>query len=426
MLKKLQASVLAALLVFLVVSTGRTQQLAGGPIPKPPTLCVNSVCPSSAPGPVSPTPPPPVTPQPSPSPSGAAVKWHPGTYVWTAGIPWAGAQDVVNGITAICSNANITGVQVVLKWSILEGATAGDYSGGFAAVDAMLAKARSCNKRVMVQIAERIFGGWDTTPTVDRLTSSTYPAYIATNAYGTCCGVPDKTGKELEFGGVVTALAGADFSGQVAIARLWDPVVMDRLIALSKAYAARYDSDPHFEMVSLGESAVGAYPSLSSSDLYLQLKRFHAESAKAWPHTQFRMNLNFTVGDAPMKDLIDYCQSLKNCVVGGPDPELPLPNITRPIQANRVFRGAECDGCTATDYRGSLAWVGEQELFGLDVSWQLAPSMLAAYQKETMNNSYMIWPNVSSRWPEVLQQINADDSVATLACPRNFGSCNTN
>jgi hypothetical protein len=355
------------------------------------------------------------------------VKWHPGTYVWVGGIanPELTPQ-ILSGLSAICTNANIVGIQVVVKWIVLEGPAAGDYSRGFALFDSIVQKARSCNKRVMVQIAERIFGGWDTTPTVDRLTSSTYPAYIATNAYGTCCGVPDKTGKELEFGGVVTALAGADFSGQVAIARLWDPVVMDRLIALSKAYAARYDSDPHFEMVSLGESAVGAYPSLSSSDLYLQLKRFHAESAKAWPHTQFRMNLNFTVGDAPMKDLIDYCQSLKNCVVGGPDPELPLPNITRPIQANRVFRGAECDGCTATDYRGSLAWVGEQELFGLDVSWQLAPSMLAAYQKETMNNSYMIWPNVSSRWPEVLQQINADDSVATLACPRNFGSCNTN
>jgi hypothetical protein len=423
MLKKLQASVLAALLVFLVVSTGRTQQLAGGPIPKPPTLCVNSVCPSSAPGPVSPTPPPPVTPQPSPSPSGAAVKWHPGTYVWTAGIPWAGAQDVVNGITAICSNANITGVQVVLKWSILEGATAGDYSGGFAAVDAMLAKARSCNKRVMVQIAERIFGTPTYTQSVGQLSAS-FPAYLLTSNYGVCCGVLDATGTELSFGGVVGSTANSDFYGEQAIARLWDPAVMDRLIALSNAYAARYDGNPYFEMLSIGESAVPPFPSFWPTGYNTQVMRFHSSVAQAWPHTLNRMNLNFTLGDSTMKDFFELCLSLKNCVVGGPDPEIPLPNITRQIQANEIFRGAQCSGCTARDYRGALAWVGEQEWLGLEYTPE-PTNLLTGYQKDTMHDSFMIWPDNSPRWPDVLAQINTDNSVATVSCPSNFVGCTT-
>ncbi len=415
MTTRLRANSLGALVSLVFVSTGFAQGPSGDASPNPPTLCVKT-CPSGSATTTTPT-----------THAATGVKWHPGTYVWVGGISNPeGTSQILSGLSAICTNTNITGIQVVLKWVVLESTAAGDYSKGFAVVDSILQKARSCNKRVMVQIAERIFGSWDTTPTVDRLASSTYPAYLATSTFGTCCGVLDKTGSELQFGGVVTALAGKDFSGQFSIARLWDPVVMDRMIALSKAYAARYDNDPYFEMLSLGESAVGAYPSLSLSALYEQLKRFHAESAQAWPHTQSRMNLNFTAGDPSMRDLIDYCRSLKNCVVGGPDPELPLPNITRPIQANRVFRGAECDGCALTDYRGSLAWVGEQQWFGLDVSWRLAPSMLAAYQRDTMRNSYMIWPNNSSRWSEVLAQINADHSVATLACPRNFGSCDTN
>jgi hypothetical protein len=423
MLKKLQAGMLATLLVFLVDSTGWTQQLAGGPIPKPPILCVNSVCPSSASVTTPPPPPPATTPQPSPSLVGAAVKWHPGTYVWTGGVPW-GSQDIINGITAICSNANITGVQAVLKWSVLEGATAGDYSAGFAAVDAILAKAKSCNKRVMVQIGERIFGTPSYTQSVSQLSAS-FPAYLLSSNYGVCCGVLDATGTELSFGGVVGSIANSDFYGEQAIARLWDPAVMDRLVALSTAYAARYDGNPYFEMVSIGESAVPPFPSFSAGGYYDQTKRFYTEFAKAWPHTMGRMNLNYVNGVSVMKDFFDLCVSLPNCVVGGPDPEIPLPNITRQIQANEVFRGAECSGCAARDYRGVLAWVGEQQWLGLEDGVK-DTSLLTGYQKNTMHDSFMIWPDNSPRWPDVLAQINADNSVATVACPSNFVGCNTN
>ncbi len=421
MLKKAQISVLASLLVFLVYSTGWAQQLASGPIPKPPTLCVNNVCPSPAS-----TPPPAATPQPSPSPSGAVVKWHPGTYVWTAGIPWPGQTSyVLDGISAICSNANIAGVQVALKWSALEGATAGDYSAGFDAVDAIVAKARSCNKRVMLHIEERIFGTASYTPTVASLSAS-YPAYLLSSNYGACCGVLDATGSELGFGGIVTATNGHDFYGEMAIARLWDSAVMDRLVALSKAYAARYDGNPYFEMLSIGESAVPPFPSAALAQLYAQLRRFYTEVANAWPHTMGRMLMNFTSTDSDMKNFIDLCLSLKNCVVGGPDPEIPLPNITRQIQANEVFRGAECNGCVGTDYRGVVAWVGEQQWLGLEDTVKEDTSLLAGYQKGTMRNSFMIWPDNSPRWPDVLAQINADNSVGIVACPKNFVGCNTN
>jgi hypothetical protein len=334
----------------------------------------------------------------------------------------------VNGIGSICSNTRITGVQVVLLWGVLEGATPGDYSAGFAAVDSILAKARSCNKRVMVQLAERIFGSISSDPTASGWLSAAYPAYILTSAYGGCCGARDPSGKELQFGGVVTAVAnGTDaFNGEAAIARLWDPAVMDRLIALSNAYAARYDGDPYFEMLSIGESAVPAWPGFSPTSLWTQVKRFYTQMANAWPHTMGRMNLNYTDTDASMKDLIEVCLSLKNCVVGGPDPELPLPNITRSITANEIFRGAACSGCIPRDYRGVLAWVGEQQYLGFEDNWHQDPSALAGYQNNTMRNSFMIWEALGPRWPEALAQINADNSVAIVSCPKNFAGCNTN
>jgi hypothetical protein len=278
----------------------------------------------------------------------------------------------------------------------------------------------------MFQIAERIFNTPTVDPTLGSLQSA-YPAYLLDSAYGVCCGVADATGTELQFGGVVTGRGNGAFSGEIAIARLWDPAVMDRLVALSNAYAARYDGNPYFEMLSIGESALPAWPGMSVPSLYQQVKRFYTAVATAWPHTMGRMVLNYTDTDSSMKAFIDLCLSLSNCVVGGPDPELPATgNITRAIQANEVFRGAECIGCTARDYRGVLAWVGEQEYLGFEDNWAQAPSALASYQKNVMQNSFMIWEALGARTPEVLAQINADNSVAIYACPQNFAGCSTN
>jgi hypothetical protein len=347
--------------------------------------------------------------------------------MWVGGIPGpGGTQGVVDSIGSICSNANIVGVQLAPYWAMLEGATAGDYSAGFAAMDTILAKARSCNKRVMVQISERIFNTPSIDPSVAYLVG-VYPAYLITSAYGVCCGVLDGTGTEMQFGGVITGRGGAALSGEIAIARLADPAVMDRLIALSNAYAARYDGNPYFEMLSIGESAVPNWPTLSLSGMYDQIKRFYTAVAAAWPHTMGRMVLNYTNSDPSMKDLIDTCFSLSNCVVGGPDPELPATGtILRGIQANEIFRGVSCSGCTPRDYRGVMAWVGEQQYLGLEDTWAQAPSAIASYQKNVMRNSFMIWVGFSPRVSDILAQINSDNSVGITACPQNFAGCNSN
>jgi hypothetical protein len=150
------------------------------------------------------------------------------------------------------------------------------------------------------------------------------------------------------------------------------------------------------------------------------------------------MNLNFTNCDPAMRDLIAHCASLGNCTVGGPDPELPLPlpppestDDKRYIQANQIYRGLRCDGCTIADWRGDLAWLGEVQALGYSTgSPGPAPGPQTAeelytYYYDTMNMSYMIWTTQSNLTPSMTLIDRTDRPMAMMACPINFPSCST-
>lgn len=388
-----------------------------GSVPRAPgQICANDDCVTTDP----PAPAPAPTPTPAPQDPGA-VKWNPGHYIRIGGALGADKlPQLKSELEDICDNRNIRGIAIEPYWKALEGDKRGDYSAGFALIDDILKSVAACDKQLMIHFRERDFGAtYDSTPTPSKL-SRQYPLYLMTSEYGPCCSTKDT---EVQLGAIVASAANVSWTGSLrSISRLWDAAVMDRVIALSEAYARRYDQHPNFEMLSLSESSVGA-PSFSAGAYYSQLKRWHTEAAKVWPHTVMRMQLNFTQGDSPMRDLIEHCSKLGNCAVGGPDPELPLPDITRGIQANQIFRGVRCNDCTAKDYRGAVAWVGEVQDLGVTVRWNEQPSEIQAYQAKTMNNSYMVWtPN--ARYSEILKQINADPSVGTTKCPGNFSGCN--
>lgn len=74
-------------------------------------------------------------------------------------------------------------------------------------------------------------------------------------------------------------------------------------------------------------------------------------------------------------------------MIGGADPELPLPDITRTIAANRVFRGL--DG--GEDLRGKVPWIGEVQYFGLGTRYTETPSEIFDYYYNVMRANYMIW-----------------------------------
>lgn len=346
----------------------------------------------------------------------AAIKWHPGHYVWLD--MHASQASHLAAIDALSAETSVQGVQVLMDWALLEGATPGDYSQGFARVDAYLAKLASLKvpKRLILGVNERNFGTAPASGTpCSSAASSLLPGYLAAQSNG-------------------CAIAAPGAAGSLAVmAKFWEPAVMDRLIALSKAYAQRYDQNPLFEVFAGNSETAVAAPAGSGftyTAYITQLKRWFDESKPAWTHTQLRLYANWVDSDAHMLDLITYVRG--GTIVGGPDPELPLPNITRSIQANKVFRNADGSG---TDFRGTVPWVGEVQALGIGYRFTQTPAEIYDYQSNTMHASYLIWMRntwtggAAQKWDTgilpFIQSIKG--KVYSTDCPPTFPQgCTTN
>jgi hypothetical protein len=376
--------------------------LAAHSNPLPPThVCVNGKCSSTV----------------APSSGPAGIKWHPGHYVWLD--PHSTQAAKFAAIDALSSETTVQGIELELNWATLEGSKPGDYSAGFATIDAFLAKLGSLKvpKRLILGVGERSFGTPPAAGTsCEDAGDGLLPSYLASYTGGGCA----------------VALPGAAGSLSVT-ARFWDADVMDRLIALSQAYAQRYDGNPLFEMfIGNGETSVAAPPGSNFTNVAytVQLKRWFDASEKAWPHTQLRLVANFGGNDAQMLDLIKYATANGGVIVGGPDPELPLPDITRPVQANQIFRGEK----GGSDLRGIVPWLGEVQSMGLGTKYTLLPSDIFTYESNTMHASYMVWMRntwlggAAQMWPSgilpFIQSIHG--KVNGADCPSSYKQgCNT-
>lgn len=332
----------------------------------PPKLCIGASC---------------VT-----GPASGNIKWHPGHYVWVSG---PGYSPNVQAATAalldsISNDAQIAGVQIIFKWAELEGPKAGDYSGGFALIDSLLGKLGSMKtpKRLIISIQERTFGqGRDSVP------GGVYPQYV------------------IDSGGVILAPVGSRWAGTLqSIAKLDQPAVMDRMIALTNAYGHRYDSNPLVEMIApMGELAVSASAGIVSADYLTQVKRLYAAAAAAWPTTLVRWQLNFAPGDSndsAMLSLLAQAKTQPQSIIGGPDPEVPLPLPAsypagaRTIQGNRVFRGLKSGSGNQVvyeDLRGKLPWVGEYQGGPRLGAGDVLPGDFGDYEVNVMHASHLIY-----------------------------------
>jgi hypothetical protein len=374
---------------------------AAAPPPAPPTnVCINGKC------------------APAAAASGA-IKWHPGHYVWLDPHSTQAAQYAA--IDALSSETTVKGIQLTVNWSALEGSTAGDYSNGFATVDALLAKlgALKVPKRLMLGVVERTYSTPPAAGTSCAIAARGFlPAYLASLPNGGC------------------AIAAPGAAGSLAVtARFWEPAVMDRLIALSQAYAKRYDQNPLFEMfMGNDETSVAAPPGggFSNSAYIVQLKRWFDASEKVWLHTQLRLAANYIGSDAQISDLMSYASANGGVIIGGPDPELPLPTITRTVQANELFRAAQGSG---SDMRGVVPWIGEVQEMGLGSKYTQLPADIYNYQANTMHASYMVW--LRNGWVGTAQQMwstgilpfiqSINGKVYGTDCPAIYQQrCNTN
>jgi hypothetical protein len=360
--------------------------------PRPPVeVCIDNVCAKSE-G---------VT---SPGASGSAIKFHPGHYVLLDGgiLSDSVRASHLSQIDELASEPSVKGVALYVYWSQLEGNTAGDYSKGFALIDEYLKHLAPIGKQLILGINERMFGK-SIPATFDG--GSNFPAYLNDPRYN---------------GGWVVTLGQAQATGSLAaICRVWEQPVMDRLIALTKAYGQRYNSNPNFEMFSLGETAVGGAADFGfTSDAYAtQLVRWGIAARQAFQNTGIRLNANFIGSDKQMGGLISSFARVSGAV-GGPD---VIPS--RSIQANNVFNGS----IGGIDYRGVLPWVSEVQVLG----WKYGnetPEELFNSVKNSMRPSYFVWyrnawsgQNVHKWTTGILPFIRSvDGSVPGVNCPSAY------
>ncbi len=377
--------------VTLIISSTLTYALAfaADREPMPPSqICADNKC---------------IT-EPPVSGSSSAIKWHPGHYMSLRSRNRNQALEF-GYLDAIANETTVRGVLVGWTWKDLE-KSKGVYD--FTSIDNYVNKLKSLSKpkRLIIRIEER---GWSSTAT-------SVPQYLKTD--------PAYNGGETPMSNGV-------------VARVWEAPVMDRLIALYKALADRYDGNPYVEGISGSETSIGFdstnRPSTFSPGAYLtQLKRYISAARSNWKHSQVFVDSNYLGSDAQMEELIKYAQA-NMAAVGGPDTLVRAWVISgkRALQSDTIVRGERGSG---TDYRGVIALkseVQDSEIGGRLASFTATEMYDTAYN--IMHSNYIFWDRnnytggTEQRWDTgILPLIRSVDGKTYTQCPTSFqGRCDT-
>lgn len=240
-------------------------------------------------------------------------------------------------------NHFITFCLLFVRWNSLEGATAGDYAAGFAMIDQYVAALAAVGRVLCLSVAYQEF---------------TAPANLPlTNGHGCLPAYMDGVAAGPYVNRTTTA-----WSGDLAInAQIDTNAGMDRLIALSAAYAARYNSNPAFEMFVLGETSCGVTPGLNgfsgaNYDNQMTTRGVPAFGSH-WTQSQCRVEYNFTNsgGSAAMPAMFIAAQANK-ITSGGPD--IFVTGFDTGADWGLRTRTGEFGGI---DYRSTMLHMSEQQ-----------------------------------------------------------------
>ena len=322
------------------------------------------------------------------------VKWHPGHYV---SLNNGTEAERFRQIEEVARESALKGVQLYIWWYELE-KSKGVYD--FSKIDALLKKmkAQAVPKRLIVRVMERRFGTSTKTGIV--------PSYLLSDS--------------IYKGGVAYQQP-----NNSVVARLWEPAVMDRLIALYRALGTRYNSDPYVEGFATEETAIGfasnQIPSgFSTSALLKQFLRFASSARTTMPQTNLFMFTNFLGSDANMGSLIQALYQ-NDQGVGGPS---TIPN--RYTQGQKVWTGG-----TGANYRGlvGIATGLEEPVFGgKHGDW--SPKQIGDWAYNSLGTTHMIWfrntwvGTSSQRWSTGILPYLRTNPPTRTKCPTVYGTCN--
>jgi hypothetical protein len=328
------------------------------------------------------------------APSGT-IKWNPGHYM----LPFRGDSHrtlVDKRVAEVCSEPALRGMQVRLDWHTLE-STKGVYT--FGEVEELYRSLAECKKHLVLEVWPVEF-------------NTTSPEGI----------VPDYLRKEAIYNG------GLAKTGTGYIARLWERPVMDRMIALNDALAARFDSEPYFEGIILTETATGfdGLPDSYSAAAYVaEMKRFVASRPQFWQRTNIIVFNNFIQAgnDALFADFVQWLHDHR-ASTGGPD---TLPPPSDGSKGERIYRG-EIGG---VDRRGKMPamWAVQSSQFsGKQGSW--LPSELRDHCVGTNRCSHMFWlrntayGTAAQQWDTGILPFLRKMPPTSVACPASYqGRC---
>jgi hypothetical protein len=327
-------------------------------------------------------------------PSEGRIKWHPGHYMLVfPDAPQSHLDDLRN-------EPNVQGVQVRYRWVNLE-RQKGVYDFSRIESDLRYLSSMPTPKRLILQILDRKFDTNDPRGIV--------PEYLLTD--------PEYNG------GVARTKNGYT-------ARLWNKNVMDRLIALNKALAKRFDEEPYFEGITSAETTPGfgsqSWPEdYSRAALAAQLKRMMAAARGSWQKTNVFIYTNYLVDELP--GLIAYAHET-GCGVGGPDVTPKAPSA-----GARIIMGID----------GGRSYIGKTPVAFAIQSGELCgkegcnrPSDLYKFAVNDLGVNYLFWLRFGTAkdtaadkysWRDgMLPVIRANGGRINAACPANYrGACAT-
>lgn len=336
-------------------------------------------------------------------PGGAAsdaIKWHPGHYMLvqdTISSQWQATH--FTQFQDIYGVDDIEGAQVRVYWSEIE-PTQGNYN--FSRIHAYLSELESNDKRLVLQILDRVFNSTNY--------SSRLPAYL--NSMG-CIHVNSSSPTRV-------------------LVKLWRADCMDRRIALENALAAEFDDEPYFEGITNEEVAPGINPGTSGADytsraeLATQLKRLWTAMESAWQHTNRFAYINSLSGE--VSGLLNHARD-HGISMGGPD-TLPSPHNGTP--GDRTYRGTQSDGgYSAEDFRGTMSVgyaVQVTQLGGKEGTY--TPAQLAEHCADVMECNHLFWVRAPSsstiNWAShILPYLEGTPEPMIATCPANYPSCDT-
>ena len=314
------------------------------------------------------------------------IKWHPGHYVMLS--TGDSRASILNSIEEIGDEPAIAGVQVRVRWADLE-SSKGVYD--FSDLDAYLAKVKSrpTRKQLVVRVIDR---GFNTSRS-----SGIVPSYLMSSAYN---------------GGVVRTRTGY-------AARLWEPAVMTRLIALQTAIGHRYDDEPRFEGLATEETTLSLsqpFPAgYSHAALTEQYKRLVTAVRAAAPRSNFFLYTNW-IGSATLMDDLMQTLVLTRGAAGGS-------NI---FPGDKTLGQEVWSGVHGADYRWLLALSSSVE--GGELA-SFTPQQIGnwAYNELRLNHVFWVrntWAgDASRRWSTgILPYLRTRPPIRTR-CPDSYGVC---